>query len=49
MMEKNINCSTNKRSIGIDLEVSDDHPFDQELEDGEKYNVVDQRCAKVAI
>jgi hypothetical protein len=28
------------------LEVSNDHPFDKELEDGEKYNVVDQRCAR---
>jgi hypothetical protein len=32
MMEKNINCSTNERSIGSDLKVSNDHPFDQELE-----------------
>jgi hypothetical protein len=34
MMEKNINCSTNERSIGSELKVSNDHPFDPELEDG---------------
>jgi hypothetical protein len=52
MMEKNINCSTNKRSIGSGLKVSNDHPFDQELEDegtlwgrSEMYT----RCARVVI
>ena len=34
MMEKNISCSTNKRSIVSGLKVSNDHPFDQKLEDG---------------
>ena len=34
MMEKNINCPTNERSILSGLKVSNDHPFDQKLEDG---------------
>ena len=29
----NISCSTNERSIGSGLKVSNDHPFDLELED----------------
>jgi hypothetical protein len=29
---------------GFHLKVSNDHPYDQELDDG-GYNVVDQRCA----
>jgi hypothetical protein len=52
MMEKNINCSTNERSIGSGLKVSNDHPFDQELEDGEIQcgrPEVCIRCASVAI
>jgi hypothetical protein len=34
MMEENIKYSTNERSIGSGLKVSNDHPFNQELEDG---------------
>ena len=52
MMEKNVKCSTNERSIGSGLKVSNDHLHDQELEDGgiqcgrsDRYT----RCARVAI
>ena len=34
MMEENIKYSTNERSIGSGLKISNDHPFDPELEDG---------------
>jgi hypothetical protein len=48
----NISCSTNERSIGSGLKVSNDHPFDPELEDegtllGRSEMYI--RCASVAI
>ena len=48
----NITCSSNKRSIGSDLKASNDHPFDQELDDGGiecGRSEVCIRCASAAI